>query len=180
SPGIENPYGNGGAHAFDISDPSNIDYATTPEGEKAVYISDAVVPASTFCDIHVIEQIPGEQRLIAAYYSQGIKIVDYYVDDAGHLQFVERSSFTLPRANTWAAEDFKIRSNADGTRTYYIAVDDIHRGIDVVSWTGKPNPMGSPPPASSDTLTNAGLVGASAVMLGAAAFYRRRRHATGH
>ena len=140
SPGIENPYGNGGAHAFDISDPSNIDYATTPDGEKAVYISDAVVPAATFCDIHVIEQIPGEQRFIAAYYTQGIKIVDYFVDDDGHLQFVERSSFTLPRANTWAAEDFKIRRNADGTRTYYIAVDDIHRGIDVVSWTGRAEP----------------------------------------
>ena len=176
SPGIENPYGNGGAHAFDISDPSNIDYATTPEGEKAVYISDAVVPAATFCDVHVIEQIPGEQRLIAAYYTQGIKIVDYFVDDAGNLQFVERSSFTLPRANTWAAEDFKIRRNADGTRTYYIAVDDIHRGIDVVSWTGEPNPIGAAPPASSASLTNAGLVGASVFLLGAAAIYRRRRH----
>ena len=147
SPGIENPYGNGGAHAFDISDPSNIDYATTPEGEKAVYISDAVVPAATFCDIHVIEQIPGEQRFIAAYYTQGIKIVDYFVDDDGNLQFVERSSFTLPRANTWAAEDFKIRRNADGTRTYYIAVDDIHRGIDVVSWTGRAEPGRSSGPA---------------------------------
>ena len=175
SPGIENPYGNGGAHAFDISDPSDIEYARTPTGEKAVYISDAVVPAATFCDIHVIEQVPGEQRLIAAYYTQGIKIVDYFVDDAGHIQFVERSSFTLPRANTWAAEDFKIRRNADGTRTYYIAVDDIHRGIDVVSWTGDPNPVGAEPPESSENLTNAGLAGASAVLLVAAACYRRRR-----
>jgi len=138
-----------------------------------------VVPASTFCDIHVIEQVPGEQRFIAAYYSQGIKIVDYYVDGGGHLQFVERSSFTLPRANTWAAEDFKIRRNADGTRTYYIAVDDIHRGIDVVSWTGEPNPIGSPAPTSSEGLTNAGLVGGSAFLLATAAFYRRRRQRTG-
>jgi len=83
APGIENPYGNGGVHAFDISDPANIDYATTPTGEKSVYISDAVVPAETFCDVHVIEQLPGEQRFIAAYYSQGIKIVDYYVDVRG-------------------------------------------------------------------------------------------------
>ncbi len=30
TPGIENPYGNGGAHAFGISDPTNIRYATTP------------------------------------------------------------------------------------------------------------------------------------------------------
>ena len=174
-PGIENPYGNGGAHAFDISNPSNIRYATTPTGERSVYISDAVVPAETFCDIHVIEQIPGEQRFIAAYYTQGIKIVDYFVDADGHLTFEERSSYTLPNANTWAAEDFKIRTHADGTKTYFIAVDDIHRGIDVVSWRGEPNPMGAKPrPASSGTAaTNAGLAGGSVLLLLLAAGYRR-------
>jgi hypothetical protein len=177
SPGIDNPFGNGGAHAFDISTPANIQYATTPSGDKAVYISDAVVPAETFCDIHVIEQVPGEQRFIAAYYSQGIKIVDYFVDGAGHLQFRETSSFTLPNANTWAAEDFKIVDNANGTRTYFIAADDIHRGIDVVSWTGAPNPVGAQaPPASSGTAAmNAGLVGAAALLLPLAAAYGRRR-----
>ena len=176
SPGIDNPYGNGGAHAFDITNPANIQYATTPTGEKAVYISDAVVPAETFCDIHVIEQVPGEQRFIAAYYSQGIKIVDYFVDASGHVQFRETSSFTLPNANTWAAEDFKIVDNADGTRTYFIAADDIHRGIDVVSWRGKPNPVGaSAPPGSSGTaLMNVGLLGAAALLLPAAAALGRR------
>lgn len=176
APGIENPFGNGGAHAFDISDPGNISYATTPDGQKSVYISDAVVPAETFCDIHVIEQVPGEQRFIAAYYSQGVKIVDYFVDANGDLQFLERSSFTLPNANTWAAEDFKIRDNPNGTRTYFIAADDIHRGIDVLSWTGQPNPMGAQaPPASGTSLMNVGLLGLSALVLTAAAAYRRRR-----
>jgi hypothetical protein len=177
APGIDNPFGNGGAHAFDISDPSDITYATTPEGRKSVYISDAVVPAETFCDIHVIEQVPGEQRLIAAYYSQGIKIVDYFVDAHGDLQFREKSSFTLPNANTWSAEDFKIRDNADGTRTYFIAADDIHRGIDVVSWTGRPNPMGTeaPPAGAGTALMNGGLVGVSVLALAAATAYRRRR-----
>jgi len=175
SPGIDNPFGNGGAHAFDISNPSDIDYATTPEGAKAVYISDAVVPAETFCDIHVIEHIPGEQRFIAAYYTQGIKIVDYYVDRAGNLQFEERASYTLPNANTWTAEDFKIRRNDDGTRTYFIATDDIHRGIDVLSWTGEPNRVGTPAPVSQESMANMGLVGTSLVVLGGAALYRRRR-----
>ncbi len=175
APGIENPFGNGGAHAFDISDPTNIKYARTPTGEKAVYISDAVVPAETFCDIHVIEQIPGEQRFIAAYYSQGIKIVDWYVDDDGRVQFVERSSFTLPNANTWAAEDFKIRRNDNGTRTYFIATNDIHRGVDVVAWTGRPNRIGAEAPRSREGLTNAGLLGASVIVIGVAALYRRRR-----
>jgi hypothetical protein len=183
SPGIDNPYGNGGAHAFDISDPSNIRYATTPDGSKSVYISDAVVPAETFCDIHVIEQVPGEQRFVAAYYTQGIKIVDYFVDGQGHLQFREVSSFTLPNANTWAAEQFKTVNNADGTRTYFIAADDIHRGIDVVRWTGRPNPIGTQAPAASPTTagTNLGLLAAAALMLpGAAALGRRRRRRTPH
>jgi hypothetical protein len=177
APGIENPFGNGGAHAFDISNPSAITYATTPQGQKSVYISDAVVPAETFCDIHVMELVPGEQRFIAAYYSQGIKIVDYYVDGHGDLQFRERASFTLPNANTWAAEDFKIRHNANGTRTYFIAADDIHRGIDIISWTGRPNPMGTkaPPPSERATMMNIGLVGLAMLAFAGAKTYRRRR-----
>ena len=182
APGIDNPFGNGGAHAFNISDPSNIRYARGPGGEKAVYISDAVVAAETFCDIHVIERVPGEQRLIVAYYTQGIKIVDYYVNAQGRVQFSERSSFTLPNANTWAAEDFKIVNNPNGTRTYYLAADDIHRGIDVVSWTGRPNPIGSQAPASGSggTAMNLGMLGAAALLLpGAALWGRRRRRIAG-
>jgi hypothetical protein len=112
----------------------------------------------------VIEQIPGEQRFVAAYYSQGIKIVDYFVDADGHLQFREASSFTLRNANTWAAEQFKIENNADDTRTYSIAADDIHRGIDVVRWNGRPNPIGAPAPAAASTggSTNLSLLAAAA------------------
>ena len=143
APGIENPFGNGGAHAFDISDPTNIKYARTPTGEKAVYISDAVVPAETFCDIHVIEQVPGEQRFIAAYYSQGIKIVDWYVDDT-----VACSSWSAPRSPCPTPTRGRPRTSRsadhdNGTRTYFIATNDIHRGVDVVAWTG--GPTGSAP-----------------------------------
>jgi hypothetical protein len=177
SPGIDNPFGNGGAHAFDISTPSNIRYATTADGRKSVYISDAVVPAETFCDIHVIEHVPDEQRLIVAYYTQGTKIVDYFVDGAGHVEFRETSSFTLPNANTWAAEDFKIVDNPDGTRTYFLAADDIHRGIDIITWTGAPNPIGATAPASSSstTMANLGLLGAAVLLIPAAAAFGRRR-----
>jgi hypothetical protein len=125
----------------------------------------------------VIELVPNEQRFIAAYYSQGIKIVDYFVDAEGNVEYRERSSFTLPNANTWTAEDFKIVNNGDGTRTYYLAVDDIHRGIDIVSWRGAPNRIGAQaPPASSTTMMmNVGLLGAAALLLPAAAVFRRRR-----
>jgi hypothetical protein len=125
----------------------------------------------------VIEQVPGEQRFIAAYYSQGIKIVDYFIDAQGHVQFRETASFTLPNANTWAAEDFKIVDNANGTRTYFIAADDIHRGIDVVSWTGRTNPTGAQAPTASSAsqVMNVGLLGAAVLLLPAAAALRIRR-----
>ncbi|HEV3475260.1 MAG TPA: hypothetical protein VG602_07840 [Actinomycetota bacterium] len=180
APGIDNPVGNGGIHVFDIRDPSNIKYAQTPDGEKAVWISDAQVPAATFCDVHVIEQIPGEQRLAVAYYSQGTKILDYFIDEQGRWTFRETASIIFPNANTWASDVFKIVDNGDGTRTYHFLATDIGRGVDVFTWTGPTNPMGTPPPA--DALSASGLegnVGLLALGLGgmplAARFGRRRR-----
>ncbi|MGH2767313.1 MAG: hypothetical protein ACRDKA_15645, partial [Actinomycetota bacterium] len=37
SPGVDNPFGNGGIHVFDIGDPSNIHYAETVDGDKAIW-----------------------------------------------------------------------------------------------------------------------------------------------
>jgi hypothetical protein len=139
STGVDNPYGNGGIHAFDISDPSNIQYALTPTGEKAVWRSEILTPAPTFCDVHIIEHIPDEQRLIVAYYSSGTKIVDYFIDENGRISFQETASLILPDANTWAVEDFKVVDNGDGTRTYFFLADDINRGIDIFKWTGPTN-----------------------------------------
>lgn len=136
-----------------------------------------MVPAETFCDIHVIEQVPGEQWFLAAYYSQGLKVVDWFVDAQGRVEFRETSSFTLPNANTWAVEDFKIVDNPDGTRTYFLATNDIHRGIDIASWTGRPNPVGAQAPAPSvrTSAVNLSLVGLAILLLPAAALYGRRR-----
>jgi hypothetical protein len=99
------------------------------------------------------------------------------VDAQGNLEFSETSSFTLPNANTWAAEDFRIVDNANGTRTYYLAVNDIHRGIDIVSWTGRPNPVGAQAPSggASAVQANLGLLGLAALLLPTAAALGRRR-----
>lgn len=148
TPGEENPYGNGGVHMFDISDPDKIEYMMQPDDTKAVYITEPVVPSSTFCTAHVMEMLPGEQRFVISWYSQGTKIVDYYIDDNGKAVFNEVASLTLANTQQWAVEDFKIVNNEDGTRTYYFIASDIERGIDIFSWTGEPNPMGSKPPAS--------------------------------
>ncbi len=180
--GVDNPYGNGGMHVFDISNPANPTYALDTAGNKAVFISDEIVTAPTFCTIHVIEQIPGENRLVIGWYSQGIKIVDYAIDSQGRWSFNEVANFTLPGAQTWAAEQFKMTDNPDGTRTYSFLASDIARGIDVVSWTGKPNPSPckgkgcpKPPKGSKPQHGNAGLVAIGFAVLPAAAAWGRRR-----
>ncbi len=175
--GLDNPLGNGGMHVFDIRKPENIHYALTPEGEKAVFISNIAPPTPTFCDIHVIEHIPQEQRIIAAYYSGGTKIIDYWIQN-GRIIFRETASLILPGANTWAVEDFLIEANGDGTKTYNFLATDIQRGVDVFSWTGAPNPIGSSPPAElTRTSSNAdlGLLGFGLVTLPIAGVIGRRR-----
>jgi hypothetical protein len=175
-PGIDNPYGNGGAHVFDISDPSNIQYALQPDGSKAVYISDAVVPAATFCDIHVMEPIPGEQRFVTAYYTQGTKIVDYHIDQNGRWTFDEVASYTPDGANTWAVQNFKTVRQGNQV-TYFFMASDIQRGIDVFSWTGPAGPAVGTVSAtgSSVPVGNVALGAMAGLLLPAAARYGRRR-----
>jgi hypothetical protein len=179
-PGIDNPYGNGGAHVFDVSDPSNIEYVLQPDGSRAIYISDAVVPAPSFCDIHVMEPLPGEQRFVTAYYSQGTKIVDYHIDQNGRWTFEEVASFTPigVNANTWTADVFKTKRQGE-TVTYFFMASDIQRGIDIFSWTGPAGPgIGSINAAPSGlSAADLGLGGLGLVLLPAAALIgRRRRH----
>lgn len=148
-PGVDSDQGNGGIHVFDISDPKNIEYAMTPEGTKAVWIADAQIPSPTFCTVHVIEEILGEQRFSVAYYTQGAKILDWWVNEEGEFTFQETASIILPNANVWTVSPFMIEDHGDGTKTYYMVASDINRGIDILTWTGPSNPLGTPPPASS-------------------------------
>ena len=149
APETPNPYGNGGVHVFDISQPGEFPYALQPDDSKAVFIGNPVVPASTFCTAHVMQQFPGEQRFAIAWYSQGTKIVDWFVDENGRWTFRETASVIPqnPAATTWVSQVFKTVDNGDGTKTYYFMASDITRGIDIMSWTGPTNPIGTPPPA---------------------------------
>lgn len=146
---VPNPYGNGGVHVFAIGNGGEYQYALDPDGNKAVFIGETVVPSSTFCTAHVMEQIPKEQRFTIAWYSQGTKIVDYFIDGQGRWTFRETASVVPqnPSANTWTSQVFKIERNDDGTVTYYFMTSDIQRGIDILKWTGPSNPTGTPAPA---------------------------------
>jgi hypothetical protein len=186
-PGIDNPIGNGGIHVFDIRDPSNIQYAQKQDGTKAIWISPAIVPAASFCTVHVIEHTPGEQRLLVAYYSQGVKVLDYFIDGNDRFQFRETASLVLPGANTWAVNAFKIVNNKNGTRTYYFIASDIQRGIDVFKWTGPTNPVGAAGASALATsergpqtpLADLVLAAAALILLPLAAWLGRRRRALG-
>lgn len=184
------PYSNGGIHALDISgatpgrDPAdNFPYMLTPSGARAVFIGAVRIPAPDFCTVHMIEHAHDEQRLFVAYYSQGVKVVDYFFHPNNRISFRETANFILPNANTWVAHAFKTVSNGDGTKTYYIFAGDIERGIDVYSYRNTPNPIGAPPPAAATATATAtiqaGNAGAGllvlAAVLPAAALLRRRR-----
>jgi hypothetical protein len=180
TPGVDNPYGNGGMHVYDIRG-DNPRYAKMPGGERAIFISSNVTAAPTFCNIHVIEKIPGEQRVIMAWYNQGFKIVDYFINDDGRWIFDEAASYNIPGANTWTVEDFKIKNNDDGTRTYWFIGSDIQRGIDIVKWRGPTNRNGErldevlTAQNSGNRKGNLGLVVASLTVLPVAAVVGRRR-----
>lgn len=161
APESENPYGNGGVHMYDISNPSKIEPVMTPDDQKAVFIGSVQVPQGTFCTSHRMELVKGEQRFFISWYSQGTKVVDYFFDAQGRAVFRETASFVPDGANQWAVQPFKTVTNEDGTKTYYLVASDIARGIDVFSWTGPPNPKGTPPPATVADLQPRPLPGAS-------------------
>ena len=154
-----NPYGNGGVHVFDISQGGEYEYALTPDGDKAIFIGSVVVPQATFCTAHVMEQLKGEQRFSIAWYSQGTKIVDWFTDAQGRWTFREIASVVPqnPSAETWTSQVFKTVRNDDGTVTYYFMSSDITRGIDIFSWTGPRNPLGTPPPTGREIKQKAGF-----------------------
>ncbi len=140
-PNIDNPQGNGGIHVIDISDPLKPTYAVDALGNKAIYITRNTIPSPTFCTVHVIEQVPDEQRLVMAWYSQGIKVVDWDVAEDGTWSFEEVAYYNTPGNAIWAAEVFRKQDNADGTRTYWIMTSDITRGSDIMQLTLAPNPL---------------------------------------
>ena len=200
SPGIDNPYGNGGIHVLDLTrrvrdlnvalpgvapekNPPYFPYAKEVGDDKAVWRGSPTVPAATFCTVHVIHHIPDERRIFMGYYSQGIKVLDYSVTRDGVFTFTEVASFTVAGANSWTAEPFKIVDNvndpnnpSDDTRTYYLMSSDIQRGIDFFTWTGPTNPIGRPERTARSVATaDAGLLVLGPIVLAGAAWVGRRR-----
>lgn len=158
APGVDNPTGNGGIHAYRVdalstSRPAGPDeafqaYARTPDGEKAIHRAEIhTQPQATECTAHVFHQVPGQNRIFMAWYSQGTQVVDYIEHADGSFEFVPVAYFIPENANTWTSAVFSFEENPDGTFTYYGATGDFALGngrsaIDIYSVT-------LPPPASA-------------------------------
>ena len=163
SPGVDNPRGNGGIHAFPIgsfttSPPRTAEaaqklWARDSKGEQAVYRTPIrTEPQGSVCTSHVFQQVPGQNRIFMGWYSQGTQVVDFTENADGTLDFKQAGWFTPEHANTWTSHVFKVESNPDGTFTYYGATGDFLLGdagrnaIDIYKATlpAPPNPRGKP------------------------------------
>jgi hypothetical protein len=165
---VDNVEGNGGIHAFLVSKlqsktPSGVDpspavaetawqpYALNPSGGKAIYrASIRTQPQADLCTSHVFHQIPGQNRIFMAWYSQGTQVVDFVEHPDGSVQFIERAFFIPTQANEWVSAVFKVKKNWNGTYTYWGATGDFglvtagRSGIDVykVTLPAPPKPFG--------------------------------------
>jgi hypothetical protein len=164
----DNVEGNGGIHAYRVSalqtaTPSGADpspavaqtawqpYALTPSGGKAIYRAPVrTQPQVDLCTSHVFHQIPGQNRIFMAWYSQGTQVVDFVEHRNGRVEFSERAFFIPTNANEWVSAVFKMTRNSNGTYTYWGATGDFNLGtagrnaIDIykVTLPAPPKPLG--------------------------------------
>jgi hypothetical protein len=131
--------GNGGVHAYRVD--SLLDrtpgtaarafqsYARTPEGEKAIFRAEIQTqPQDSLCTAHVFHQIPGQNRIFMAWYSQGTRVLDFFENPDGTIEFKEAGWFIPANADQWSSAIFKVDANPDGTFTYYGTAGDFNLG----------------------------------------------------
>ena len=76
----------------------------------------------------MFHQIPGQNRIFMAWYTQGTRVVDFVEHPNGTVSFREAGWFIPENANTWTSGVFKTRENADGTWTYWGITGDFFLG----------------------------------------------------
>ena len=159
--GPGNPQGNGGVHFFKRSalhqgppgtaEQEQTAYARTPDGNRAIFrVPIRTQPRATVCTAHVFHQIPGQNRIFMAWYSQGTHVIDYLERPDGTVEFKEAGWFIPGNANEWVSAAFNCQKNADGTFTYDGATGDFNLGeagrnaIDMYRVTLPPAPTSGP------------------------------------
>jgi hypothetical protein len=128
-------------------------YARTPDGGKAIYRAPVRTGGqATVCTAHVFQQIPGQNRIFMAWYSQGTQVLDFTEHADGTVSVEEVGYFIPPNANEWVSHVFKAQENPDGSFTYWGAAADFNLGergrnsIDVyqVTLPAPPKPADGP------------------------------------
>ena len=130
APGLDNPFGNGGIHAYQMDElkktgPGTPEqdfkaYALTPDGDKAVARAPInTKPQGSTCTAHVFQQIPGQNRIFMGWYSQGTQVFDYKENDNGTFEWAHVGHMTPLLANQWVSHVFKMERNDDESITYY-------------------------------------------------------------
>jgi hypothetical protein len=167
TPGTDNKVGNGGVHFYDPAKlapetPATPEeafeaYARTPQGEKAIFrVPIRTQARATVCTAHVFHQIPGQNRIFMAWYSQGTHIIDFVEHPNGTITFEEAGWMIPANANQWVSAIFKRDQNPDGSTTYWGAAGDFNLGeagrnaIDIFKVTLPPAPRALPPGSSGE------------------------------
>jgi hypothetical protein len=175
SPGADNLLGNGGIHAFPVDkldtprpEPTGARsteteayqeevYAKNSDGERAIFRTPIQTePQGSLCTSHVFQQIPGQNRIFMAWYSQGTQVVDFTENADGTIDFERAGYFVPEHANEWVSHVFKVEANSDGSFTYYGVAGDFLLGdggrnaIDIykVTLPAPPKPRGGPLPGT--------------------------------
>jgi hypothetical protein len=106
-------------------------YARTPEGGKAIYRAPVRTGGqATVCTAHVMQQIPGQNRIFMGWYSQGTQVLDFTENPDGTVSIKEAGHFIPVNANEWVSHIFKAQENPDGSFTYFGATGDFNLGED--------------------------------------------------
>ncbi|HSH22038.1 MAG TPA: hypothetical protein VK992_05470, partial [Candidatus Caenarcaniphilales bacterium] len=129
--------GNGGVHAYRVdrltrrgprtASQAQRAYARTPRGAKAIFRArPRTVVEPTFCTAHVMQQVPGQNRIFMGWYTQGTQVIDFVEHRNGRFEFREAGFFIPELANQWVSHVFKVRKNRNGTFTYWGATGDFN------------------------------------------------------
>ncbi len=104
-------------------------YARMPNGKKAIFRATPRTGAqASVCTAHVMQQIPGQNRIFMGWYSQGTQVFDFTENPDGTVDIKEAGHFIPSNANEWVSHIFKAQENPDGTFTYFGATGDFNLG----------------------------------------------------
>jgi hypothetical protein len=112
-----------GAYSFYRAAPDGLFAGTSPAGDKiGTFNIPFEAPQTGGCTSHVFWTAPDDNRLVAAWYVKGIKVVDFNEPGAAK----EVGWFVPEGADTWAAKP----------HNGMIFTGDLARGMDILKYTG--------------------------------------------